>query len=149
MYDSTNLYNFIRLVRPLYKVLENAVARELDGTGLTVTERAVLERLHDHGPLSVPRIADRLIAPRQFVQKTANALIEKGFVERRQNTAHRRSKLLVLSASGAELIETVLAREAINIASVSECLSPEEIATAMRVTEVIIEGFAEKETKDD
>ncbi|WP_170346211.1 MarR family winged helix-turn-helix transcriptional regulator [Ruegeria atlantica] len=149
MNDSTELYDFIRLVRPLYKVLESAVARELGSTGLTVTERAVLEQLHDHGTLPVPRIADRLIAPRQFVQKTANALIEKGLVERRQNTAHRRSKLLALSPIGAELIETVLAREAVNIARVSERLSPEEIATVVRVAEAMIEGFEEKETKDD
>ncbi|WP_170766249.1 MarR family winged helix-turn-helix transcriptional regulator [Ruegeria lacuscaerulensis] len=147
MENTTSLYDFIRLVRPLYKVLESAVARELDAAGLTVTERAVLEQVHDHGPQPVPRIADRLIAPRQFVQKTANALLDKGLIVRRKNTAHRRSDLMALSSSGAKLIEAVLARETVEITRVAQHLSPDDIATARRVAETMIQRFAEKEEK--
>ncbi len=149
MNDANQLYDFIRLVRPLYKVLEGAVSRELDGSGSTITERAVLEQLHDHGPLPVPRIADRIIAPRQFIQRTANALLNKGLIERRKNKAHRRSDLLALSPSGAVLIRSVLEREALNIESVAKNLPLEDIAAAQRVAIAMISGFAEMEDKDD
>ena len=148
MTDADDLYDLIRLVRPLYKALEGAVVRELEGTGLTVTERAVLEQIHDNGPLPVPRIGDALIAPRQFVQKTVDGLIEKGLVVRRKNRAHRRSALIALTPLGAELIADVLAREAEVTARVEACLAPGDVATARAVIETMIERYGEEETSD-
>lgn len=148
MNDANDLYDLIRLVRPLYKVLESAVARGLEGTGLTVTERAVLEQIHDNGPLPVPRIADALIAPRQFVQKTVDGLTEKELVERRRNAAHRRSALMALTPLGAELIGNVLAHEAKITARVATCLAPGDVATARAVIETMIQGYGQEETSD-
>ena len=148
MTDANELYDLIRLVRPLYKALEGAVVRELEGTGLTVTERAVLEQIHDNGPLPVPRIGDALIIPRQFVQKTVDGLTEKGLVERRRNAAHRRSALMALTPSGAMLIASVLAREAEVTARVAARLAPGDVATAKTVIDVMIEGYGQEESID-
>ena len=148
MTDADDLYNLIRLVRPLYKALEGAVVRELQGTGLTVTERAVLEQVHNNGAMPVPRIGDALIIPRQFVQKTADGLIDKGLVERRRNKAHRRSALIALTTLGAELITDVLAKEAGVTGRVAACLAPSDVATAKAVIETMIEGYGQEETGD-
>lgn len=145
---ANTLYDLIRLVRPLYKTLESAVARALQPIGLTVTERAVLEQLHDNGPTPVPRIADALLAPRQFIQKTANGLIEAGLVERRSNTAHRRSSLMALTDAGKSEIAEILKREAGITASVAAELSAADVATAQQVIRTIINGFKEKEHTD-
>lgn len=149
MTDANELYDLIRLVRPLYKVLEGAVVRGLQGTGLTVTERAVLEQIHDNGPLPVPRIGDALIAPRQFVQKTVDGLTAKGLVERRRNAAHRRSGLMALTPSGAQLIMEVLAREAEMTARVAACLETGDLVVARAVIETVIEGYEQEENSND
>ncbi|MEM7190863.1 MAG: helix-turn-helix domain-containing protein, partial [Pseudomonadota bacterium] len=97
MKQNHELLDVIRLVRPLYKALEAAVETGLAETGLTLTQRAVLEEIFRHGPLTVPAIGMALIAPRQFIQTTVNALIQRGLVERRENAAHKRSVLIALT----------------------------------------------------
>lgn len=149
MSDAARLHDLIRLVRPFYKELEAAVVRGLEGTGLTVTGRAVLEQIHDHGPLPVPRIAGGLIAPRQFIQKTANALVDAGLVERQRNRAHRTSVLLALTPAGAGLIGALLAREAAITARVAATLEQGDVETAKAVVEAIIEGYRKEETGHD
>ena len=148
MTHADDLYDLIRLVRPLYKVLEGAVIKGLEGTGLTVTERAVLEQIHDHGPMTVPRIGDALIIPRQFVQKTVDGLAAKRLVERRRNAAHRRSALIALTRSGVQLIGDVLAQEAEVTARVAACLTSGDVVTARAVIETMIEGYGQEETSD-
>ena len=148
MTNADELYDLIRLVRPLYKALEGAVARGLEGTGLTVTERAVLEQIHDNDPLTVPRIGDALIVPRQFIQKTVDGLAAKGLVERRRNAAHRRSALMALTPSGVELITDILAREAELTRRVAASLAPGDVATARAVVETMIAGYGQEETSD-
>ena len=149
MTKANDLYDLIRLVRPLYKMLEGAVVCGLEETNLTVTARAVLEQIHDNGPQSVPRIADALIAPRQFIQKTVDELIAKGLVERRRNAAHRRSALMALTPLGAQLIADVLTRESEVTARVAACLAPGDVATARTVMETMIEKYREVENSDD
>lgn len=137
-----DLYDLIRLVRPLYKALESAVVRGLEGTGLGVTGRAVLEQIHDHGPLPVPAVARNLILPRQFVQKTVDALAADGLVERRANPAHRRSALIALTPDGDASIRRVLSAEAQVTRTVAERLAAGEIEIARRVMRTMIEGYA-------
>ncbi len=149
MTEARDLYDLIRLVRPLYKVLEGAVIRGLQGTNLTVTGRAVLEQIHDNGPLPVPRIADALIAPRQFVQKTVDELTAKGLVERRQNAAHRRSALIALTPSGVQLINKVLSHENVVTSRVASHLTPDDLAIARSVIETMIEHYSDKEVDYD
>lgn len=139
--DPEALYALIRLVRPLYKVLEAAVALELAPTGIGVSQRAVLERLLDGGPMTVPAIGRGLILPRQFIQKLANELIAAGLVEKRGNAAHKRSPLLCLTAEGAALIRAVRARETEVMAPVARDLAAEEVATARAVMAAVIRDF--------
>jgi len=149
MNDAKNLYELIRLIRPVYKALEGAVVRGLEGTDLTVTGRAVLEQIYDNGPLPVPRIADALIAPRQFVQKTVDELTQKGLVERRRNAAHRRSSMIALTPSGLELITRVLMGEHQVTSGVAAHLSPDDVAIARAVIATMIEQYSHKEIDDD
>ena len=136
-----DLYAVIRLVRPLYKALEAAVERELAPTGIGVTQRAVLEWLLLEGPLTVPAIGRRMIAPRQFIQKIANELLDGGLIERRENQAHKRSVLLALTADGRTAITRILAREAEIMKPIAGELAPDDLATARSVMTVMIDRF--------
>lgn len=148
MSNADDLYDLIRLIRPLYKVLEATVVRGLEGTGLTVTERAVLEQIHDNGPLPVPRIGDALIIPRQFVQKTVDGLIDKGLIVRRRNKAHRRSALMALTSSGQKLITHILEQESEVTAGVTACLEPGDVEVAKAVIRLMIKKYGEEEKTD-
>lgn len=144
MSRAQELYDLIRRVRPLYKALEGAVVRELEGTGLTVTERAVLEIIYRDAPAPVPAIARALILPRQFVQKTVDALAGRGLVEMTANPAHKRSRLVGLSGEGRALIQRVLTREALVTGRVAAAVDAKDLAAARRVIETMIESYGEE-----
>lgn len=135
------LYDLIRMVRPLYKALEAAVERELTGTGISVIQRAVLERLTSGGPQTVPEIGRGLIAPRQFIQKVVNELLDRGLIERRRNQAHKRSLLIALTADGEATIRRILAREAEVMRPIARDFDPSALAAAQAVVAEMIERF--------
>lgn len=135
------LYDVIRLVRPLYKVLEAAVALELAETGISVPQRAVLEQVLDAGPLTVPAIGRRLVLPRQFVQKTANELLDASLLAKRENAAHKRSALLALTPAGLAAITGIKAREAAVMQPIARALDKAEVETTRATLQEIIRAF--------
>lgn len=142
--DSTpeKLYEIIRLVRPLYKTLEASVAQELEKTGITVSQRAVLEQLQDQGALTVPAIGRRLILPRQFIQKIANELLEVALIERLENVAHKRSPLFTLTQEGRVAIEAIKARETEIMRPIAKALKPGDIEVTRAVMAGVIAAFS-------
>ncbi len=139
--SSEALYDLIRLVRPLYKSLEASVALKLAPTGLSVSQRAVLELVLDHGPLTVPALARHLIAPRQFIQRIVNELRATGLVERRRNTAHKRSVLIALTPAGSAAITSVKQREADVMEPIARDLDAAEVETAKAVMAAVALAF--------
>lgn len=139
--DTDSLYELIRLVRPLYKTLEASVAQELEKTGVSVSQRAVLEQILDNGSMTVPTIGRKLVLPRQFIQKIANELLELGLIQRRENQAHKRSVLLELTAKGLKTIEQIKVREVEVMKPVAAALNQDELTTAKAVMTKITAGF--------
>lgn len=119
--------------RPLMQAAEACVEAGLEGTGLTVRMRAVLEILRRHGDLTVPDIAARLDINRQYVQLMVNETLAGGFVEHRANPRHKRSPLLALSDRGGQLIDDIIARELAVMHVIGRELKDEDIATALNV----------------
>ncbi|WP_120503642.1 MarR family winged helix-turn-helix transcriptional regulator [Sulfitobacter mediterraneus] len=105
------LYQVIWQSRPLMQAAEAAVERGLEGSGLTVRMRAVLEILADGGAATVPDIAQRLEIKRQYVQLMINDTHAAGFTEAVPNPRHQRSKLIALTEVGQSLITQVMQRE--------------------------------------
>jgi hypothetical protein len=60
MKKSVELYEIIRLIRPVHRRLARAVEAKLEGTGVTVGMRAVMEVLEEAGPMAVPDIGRSL-----------------------------------------------------------------------------------------
>ena len=127
------LYEVLRHVRPLVLNSARAVEAALRSEGLSVGMRAVLEILDEHGPATVPAIADRLDLARQGVQRHVNDLLALGHVESRANPAHRRSVLIALSRTGAAVIDRVRAGELRELAGLAQDCTPQEIETAAKV----------------
>lgn len=127
------LYEVVRQVRPLVLNSARVVEASLRPHRLTVGMRAVLEVLAGHGAATVPSVAERLDLARQGVQRHVNDLVDLGYVRVRDNPAHRRSVLIVMTPAGAELFDRIRADELDRLAGMAGECTPEEIAAALKV----------------
>ena len=108
---------------------------------VTAPMRAVLEHLHREGSATVPRIADARGVSRQHIQTIVNDLTEVGLVIQVDNPAHRRSRLIMVSASGSQCIEAMSETEAKLLAGIETSLSAEDMATTLRTLRTLQVGF--------
>ncbi|NBQ49213.1 MAG: MarR family transcriptional regulator [Marivivens sp.] len=130
--------------RPLMQAAESCVEDGLAGTNLTVRMRAVLEILHKYGEQTVPELAARLEIQRQYVQIMCNETLASGFIEQRANPRHKRSPILALTNQGSTLIEDILSNEMQIMQEMSEGLSTEDIATALKVVLFVVDGLKKR-----
>ncbi len=128
-----SLYQLIWMSRPLMQAAETSVEAGLQGTGLTVRMRAILEMLHKHGDQTVPDLAARLQIQRQYVQLMVNETLGAGLTEQRPNPRHKRSRLLALTDQGRTMIQAIITRELALIQTIGSELDDQEVETALRV----------------
>ena len=138
------LHQLIWMSRPLMQAAESCVENGLTGTNLTVRMRAVLEILHKYGEQTVPELAARLDIQRQYVQIMCNETLTSGFIEQRPNPRHKRSPILTLTNQGSALIEDILSKEMQIMQEMSEDLSTEDIATALKVILSVVDGLKKR-----
>jgi len=104
-------YQIIWLIRRLFRALAQRSNEHLEGCGISVADRAVMEFLYPDKELSVPDIAEQYKVSRQHVQVTVNSLLEKGLAVTRENPRHKRSPLIELDSKGRKLFAAVLKRD--------------------------------------
>ncbi|MHA7774216.1 MarR family winged helix-turn-helix transcriptional regulator [Roseibium sp. M-1] len=149
MKKSVELYEIIRLIRPVHRRLARAVEAKLEGTGITVGTRAVMEVLEEAGAMSVPDIGRVLFLARQQIQLLINALEAEGLVERRPNPAHKRSPLFALSEAGHDRFGEIRAKETEEIEKVCELFSDDDLRSTQRVLCAMLDHFAVFEDDPD
>jgi len=137
------LYELIWNTRPLLQRIEHAVQRGLDGTGLTVRMRAVMEILGRDGAQTVPALARALEIQRQYVQIMVDETTAAGMTERRRNAAHARSPLIALTGHGARVIRRVRDEEESRLRTLTKKLKADEVAIALRVQRQLLEAFSD------
>ncbi|WP_369136897.1 MarR family winged helix-turn-helix transcriptional regulator [Modestobacter versicolor] len=126
-------YRVLAQVRPIYQASGRAVEQALQGTGLTVPLRAVLELVLDRGPMTVPQVAGEFGVTRQSVQALVDAGAARGLVELADNPRHRRSRLVAATEHGRQTFADVHARELAALDRVTADLDVEELARCARV----------------
>ncbi|AFL54276.1 DNA-binding MarR family transcriptional regulator [Sinorhizobium fredii] len=135
------LYKAIKLVRPVHLNVSRTFEKMLEGAGITVAERAVLELICE-APVTVPEAARRLAMKRQFVQRVAAGLIRKGLVEKKPNPEHRRAGFCAPSPAGRDLFHGVHQRELEMLRGVLGDINQTEVVVALRVMTRIDTAFA-------
>ena len=123
--------------------LLHAVAAQLHGGGeLTAGRRGILRGLDRLGPQTVPQMARARPVSRQYIQMLVNELEAEGLVEPYDNPAHRRSRLVRLTAAGSDALSAMYRREAELYAAldlpVSEAELRDAAATLRRVREAVL-----------
>lgn len=71
----------------------------------TVTQWHTMSVLSDGTTATVPQVAARLGVTRQAVQRVADHLVERGYLERIANPHHDTSPLLQLTPTGDEVLQ--------------------------------------------
>lgn len=127
------LNELIVATRGLAELLTTATSRLHEDLELSVPERSVLIALRRAGARTVPALARERKVSRQFIQMTVNGLLARELVESQPNPAHRRSRLIALTAAGTGLIREVMRREGAVLQALSADLTAPEIRQAVAV----------------
>ncbi|MFI9385104.1 MarR family winged helix-turn-helix transcriptional regulator [Kutzneria sp. NPDC052558] len=133
MSGADHLHAVLFALRPLQNSTAKVLGEVTTDIGLSLPERAIMEVLNATGESTVPTIGRALLLPRQVVQRLADAVHERGLIEYVTNPAHRRSRLLRLSAAGRQLFDELLDRELRLLEPVADTLDPEDMAACARV----------------
>lgn len=135
-------YDVLRHVGPLHLQAARAVAEALVDEPLTMAIRALLERLDDRGPQTVPQIAAWLGVTRQAVQRVVDDARLLGYVEVQANPAHRRSHLVAATPSGLEAFRRLHADEIAALAGVAEGIDRDDLRTCAEVLQRLTDAIA-------
>lgn len=102
----------------------------LSGRSVGSAENEVLQFLQQQGPISVPNLARERHTTRQNIQVLANRLSSEGLIEFSPNPAHKRSRLLHLSAAARALCEHAKGKQSELLNRLCSGLSADEITRA-------------------
>ncbi|MFF2628604.1 MarR family winged helix-turn-helix transcriptional regulator [Kitasatospora griseola] len=122
------------MTRYRYRRTHRKVEQDMSAEGPSAGIRAVLDLLHDHGPMTVPQRGRARTLSRQFVQRMVNDAAARRLVELVPNPAHQRSSLIRLTEPGRAAITAVLDRERAVLRRAADDLTDTEIDACLRVT---------------
>ena len=137
-------YAVLREVRPLHLQAARAVTSALQGEPLTMAIRALLERLDDEGPQTVPQIARWLDVSRQAVQRVVDDARALGYIEVQGNPLHRRSHLVALTTQGADAFRRLHTGELVALAGAAADIDPADLLTCAAVLERLTQALASR-----
>ncbi len=105
------------------------------------SRRWVLRAIFRHGPQTVPALARTRAIRRQTLQPVVDALEKERFVTLERNPAHARSRLVVLTRQGAELVERLDHIDARVLGAVSRGISPRALDATATTLRALRSGF--------
>lgn len=117
--DPADINRYIQQIRLAFQRLRKVGEALHADLGVSLSLRAVLEWLAEHGSQAVPQIAEAKSVSRQHVQKSVDELLARGLVRAVPNPAHKRSALIELTGPGRRLFRDMQKREAALIAAIA------------------------------
>lgn len=117
------LATYVRLTRAANAARSHATS-QLGGTGLTLTQFAVLEALYHLGPMSLSDIAQKILTTGGNLTMVVGNLEKMGLAHRQKCPEDRRQFIVVLSSKGKALIRKIFPEHAAAIAEFMAALSP-------------------------
>ncbi len=122
------------IVRTARRLRQEAAA---ETSGLTPTSVAALATIERHGPLTPSEIAAIERVKRPTITRTLACLEREELIDRAPDPADGRSSLVSINAAGRERLRRVRSRKNAYLAKRMRDLSPEEVDTLERATEIL------------
>lgn len=149
-----DLYEVLRYIRPVHQLSARVVTAGLADGDVSMPLRAVIERVHDAGPQTVPQIARSLWITRQGVQRLVDEGKELGYLEARPNPEHKRSHLIAATEVGRAVYESLHGDELTRLDRIAAGLDTEDINACVRVLAHLVQELgaldaALTQTKED
>jgi MarR family 2-MHQ and catechol resistance regulon transcriptional repressor len=119
------------------KAIERVDRASIAGTGLNLSDFAILEALLHKGPLPINHIGEKVLLTSGSMTAAANRLGKRGLVRRVQDASDARSFRLHLTAEGRRLIETAFSVHARNLEQMAAVLDSEERSELVRLLKKI------------
>ncbi len=119
------LLTYGRLMRAANS-LRTAASRQLEPTGLTLSQFAVLEALYHLGPMSLSEVAKKILTTGGNLTMVAGNLEKQGLVYRKCSSEDARVYILSLTPKGKKLIGEVFPDHAAAITNALEVLTLKE-----------------------
>ena len=117
------LVTYIRLLRATNAARTHA-SRQLEGTGLTLTQFAVLEALYHLGPLSLSDIAQKILTTGGNLTMVVGNLEKQGLANRQKSPQDGRVLIVSLTPKGKALIRRIFPAHAAAITEFMGVLTP-------------------------
>lgn len=93
-----------------YSAIRQFAVQDIERTGLTLTDFAILEALLHKGPLPVSEIGKKVLLTSGSMTAAVDRLAQRGLVERRDAEGDRRARVVHLTAAGRKLIGPAFAK---------------------------------------
>jgi DNA-binding MarR family transcriptional regulator len=122
------------IVRTARRLRQEAAA---ETSGLTPTSVAALATIERHGPLTPSEIAEIERVKRPTITRTLACLERDGLIERATDPGDGRSSLVSVNGAGRERLRRLRSRKNAYLARRMRGLSPQEIETLERATEIL------------
>ncbi len=108
------------------KAVDGVDRASIAGTGLLVSEFAILEALLHKGPLPINTIGEKVLLTSGSMTAAVNRLENKGLVERIQDAVDGRRFLVHLTSQGREVIQRAFDIHTRNLETILEPFSEQE-----------------------
>ncbi|RBW57090.1 MarR family winged helix-turn-helix transcriptional regulator [Ruegeria sp. A3M17] len=146
------LYAGIQLTRPLLRNITARVEADLDGTGISVGERAILEVLLSVQQATAPEITQILQVKRQLVGRLLKDLVDRKLLNVLPNPQHRTSNFYHLTEQSKAVIEGIRATEMVRMTQFVERFTDDQIRAYFEIqstiNDVMISGYGENDASD-
>lgn len=124
--------------------------RTMDDTGLSPSQLGTLMRLHHAGACGVSTISDHLGISRAATSQMIDRLVQSGLLERAENPADRRAKLLTITPAGEAIIRRSIdarRRWMEKLTDVLDDAQEQIIITALKALTEAAQKLEEKESR--
>lgn len=106
--------------------LRSVVECSIGGTGLVLSDFMVLEALLHKGPLTITQIQEKVLLATGSMTAAVDRVERKGLVVRTSTPKDRRAKVLELTATGRNVIQSAFAQHAADLDEVMSVLTEAE-----------------------
>lgn len=137
--NQSTLYEVILRTRRLFQQQRTAGDALHGDSGITASQRAVLEFLSQYQPQTVPQMAREKSVSRQHIQKIVNQLLARRLVEQIDNPSHKRSRWIRMTRSGNRLFDSIKRREAKLLDVMEKKFTKKDLRTTAQTLQAIEE----------
>jgi DNA-binding MarR family transcriptional regulator len=115
------------------------------GSDISVPQFRALRFIQVHPDSSLSYLAEHLGLTLPSVSKLVDGLVKQKLISRKESTSDRRKLTLVLTTSGASIVDSARTQAQANLTQKIQCLSDDDLGTISKAMQLLHPIFVGKE----